>query len=322
MRNYIIRRSLLNIPVLLFVVVIVFLATRAIPGDYAESQIALQFPQGGANREESLRAARERLGLDMPIYEQLGRYLGDLLQGDLGTSFRDQQGALHDFDDALPVSIQLAVMTLFFALLISIPVGIISAIRQDSWLDVVLRFFAIVGLAAPSFWIATMGLLLVVKYEWWTINLTGTEPLLWDSPGESIKLFIIPAIAGGFSVGAGIMRLLRSQMLEVLRQDYVRTAWSKGLKERNVVLRHTLRNAMIPVMTVLGLTLSTLISGQLILEILFNIDGVGQFAFDAIQDRDYPVIQAFVLVTAAFLVFINLLVDLSYAWLDPRIRYS
>jgi peptide/nickel transport system permease protein len=323
MQHYILRRTALNLPVLLLVVSIVFLAVRAIPGDYVENQVAQQFFQNpSVNRAQALHDARQAIGLDRPLWRQYLTYVAGLAHGDLGHSYRNGGPALRGFGDALPVSLQLGLMTLLIAVMLAFPIGILSAIRQDTAVDYGLRVVAVLGLAAPSFWIATIGLLVVAKYHLWSINLTGNSPLLWNNPGQSLKLFIIPAIAGGLHVGAVIMRMLRSEMLEVLRQDYIRTAWSKGIRERRVVLRHALRNAMIPVITIMGLTIGTMIGGQIILETIFNLRGVGRFALDAIQQRDYPVIQAFVLVTTTFILFTNLVVDVSYAWFNPNIRYS
>jgi peptide/nickel transport system permease protein len=212
-------------------------------------------------------------------------------------------------------------MSLVISILTSIPIGIISAIRQDSLIDYVLRVFAILVLAMPNFWIATMALLYVVRWNLWEVPISSA-PLLWEDPGASMRLFIIPAVVGGLASGAGVMRLLRSQMLEVLRQDYIRTAWAKGLRERVIIIRHALKNALVPVVTVLGLSLAGLLSGNVVFENLFAIPGVGRRILAAIVARDVPVVQAFVLVIATFIVFVNLAIDLLYGVLDPRIRYS
>jgi peptide/nickel transport system permease protein len=249
------------------------------------------------------------------------KFLGNLLSGDFGTSYQSGESALDDFKAGIPYTLQLSIMTFIIALLVSIPIGIISAIRQDSFADYGLRFFAIFFVAAPSFWVGTMMLLYIVRWGWWTVPITE-HPLLWEDPIESLKLFIIPAVAGGLAGGAGIMRLLRSQMLEVLRQDYVRTAWSKGLRERVVIVRHALKNAMLPVLTVIGLTIATLISGNVIFEYIFNIPGVGNRILAAINRRDVPVVTAFVVIIATFVVFVNLAIDVLYAVVDPRIRFS
>jgi peptide/nickel transport system permease protein len=333
MRNYIIRRTLINIPVILFVATLVFFATSVLPGDYVANQIAAQnpIPDDAEAQAAQIQQIREELGLDDNVAVRYLKYMGNLLRGDLGESFQYRDPALEGFKDGLPYTLQLSIMTFIVAVCTSIPIGIISAIRQDRPIDYVLRVFAILALAMPNFWVATMLLLYISTggipipfTPWeigWRVNLTG-HPLLWEDPVESFKLFIIPAVAGGLASGAGIMRLLRSQMLEVLRQDYVRTAWAKGLRERVIIVRHALKNAMIPVVTVLGLTIAGLISGNVVFEYLFNIPGIGNRILTAIRARDIPVVQAFVLVIATFVVFVNLAIDLLYGVLDPRIRFS
>ncbi|MEO8540764.1 MAG: ABC transporter permease [bacterium] len=331
MRNYILRRVVVNIPVIWLVATLVFLATSVLPGDFVAQRIAAQDPTSTdpALRAKQIEAVRHDLGLDKPVPERYVRYLGNLLKGNFGTSYQTRQPALQGMRDGLPYSLQLAVMSLIIGLATSIPIGIISAIRQDSPIDYVLRIFAILVLAMPSFWVGTMLLLYCVKGVnffglftiGWTIDLTNPK-LLWEDPSSSFKLFILPALAGGLASAAGVMRLLRSQMLEVLRQDYIRTAWAKGMRERVVIVRHALKNAMVPVVTVLGLTLAGLLSGNVVFENLFGIPGVGRKILVAIQARDVPVVQAFVLVIATFIVFVNLGIDLLYGVLDPRIRYS
>jgi peptide/nickel transport system permease protein len=256
MRNYIIRRSIVNIPVILLVVTLVFFATSVLPGDFVAQRIAAQnpIPDNPAQQQAQIEAVREDLGLNDPVHIRYAKYMGDLARGDFGTSFQTRRNAIDGFVDGIPYTLQLGLMTLFIAMLTSIPIGIISAIRQDSMVDYFLRVFAIIALAAPNFWVATMLSIYIVRGVsipftgmeiQWTVNYTE-HPLLWEDPMESLKLFIIPAVAGGLAAGAGIMRLLRSQMLEVLRQDYVRTAWAKGLRERVIITRHALKNALIP----------------------------------------------------------------------------
>jgi peptide/nickel transport system permease protein len=323
MRNYAIRRALINIPVIFFVATLVFMATSVLPGDFVAQRIAVQNPisdDPGA-RQRQLETIREELGLNDAVHVRYVKYIGNLLRGDFGTSYETRKSALDGFRRGLPYTLQLSLMTLFFGVITSIPIGIISAVRQDTWVDYLLRIFAIGALAAPNFWVATMVLLYVVRWELFHVPLTAS-PLLWEDPVDSMKLFIIPAVVGGFASGAGTMRLLRSQMLEVLRQDYIRTAWAKGLRERIVITRHALKNAFIPVITVLGLTIATLLSGNVVFEFLFNINGIGNRILRSIRSRDVPVVQAFVLIIATFVVFVNLAIDLLYGMLDPRIRYS
>ena len=331
MGNYIIRRVLINIPVILFVATLVFFATSVLPGDFVAQKIASNNPQGEGGKvavEAQIQKIRQDLGIDDPIPIRYVKYIGNLLRGDFGTSYQSGQSAVSDFKDGLPYTLQLSLMSLLVGLCTSIPIGIISAIRQDSLVDYFLRFFAIVFVAAPNFWVATMLLLYVVRGVdigpvsiGWNVPLTQ-HPLLWEDPGGSIRLFIIPAVAGGLASGAGIMRLLRSQILEVLRQDYIRTAWAKGVRERVVVVRHALKNALIPVLTVIGLTVAGLISGNVVFEFLFNIPGVGYRILSAIQRRDVPVVQSFVVIIATFIVFVNLAIDVLYGLIDPRVRLS
>lgn len=330
MRNYIIRRTVVNIPVIWLVATLVFFATSVLPGDFVAQRIAAQnpIPDNPALQQQQIEAVRKDLGMDKPVVERYVRYMGNLLKGDFGTSFQTRRNAIDGFIDGVPYTFQLGLMTLIIAIVTAVPIGIISAIRQDTPIDYILRIFAIVALAAPNFWVATMLSIYVVRgvdlgfFEiGWTINYTDS-PLLWESPMESLKLFIVPAVAGGLASGAGIMRLLRSQMLEVLRQDYVRTAWAKGLRERVVITRHALKNALIPVVTVLGLTIAGLIGGNVVFEYLFNIPGIGNKILAAIRARDVPVVQAFILVIATFVVFVNLAIDVLYGMLDPRIQFS
>jgi len=322
-RTYILRRVVVNIPVIWLVATLVFFATSVLPGDFVAQRIAAQDPTSTdpALRQAQIDAVRKDLGLDKPVVQRYFIYLGNLLRGDFGISYQTRESALQGMKEGLPYSLQLALMSLVISILTSIPIGIISAIRQDSLIDYVLRVFAILVLAMPNFWIATMALLYVVRWKLWDVPISSA-PLLWEDPGASMRLFIIPAVVGGLASGAGVMRLLRSQMLEVLRQDYIRTAWAKGLRERVIIIRHALKNALVPVITVLGLSFAGLLSGNVVFENLFAIPGVGRRILAAIVARDVPVVQAFVLVIATFIVFVNLAIDLLYGVLDPRIRYS
>lgn len=321
MRAYIIGRILLNIPVIFLVITLVFLASHAMP-DYATRRVAAGLT-GAANLEQAKQQVRRELGMDRPLHIQYFDYLGDVVRGDLGHSLLTKEPVLKELARRLPASIELGILDLAIALIVSIPIGIISAIRQDTWIDYLLRFFAILWLAVPSFYLAVILLIVSFKVVGWTPPLTVTAWRDFDEdPIRNLQMLALPAIAGGIATGAVIMRLLRSQMLEVLRQDYVRTAWSKGLRERTVVVRHVLKNAMIPVLTVAGLMVGVIFSGNVVLETMFSIPGIGFFAVTSIRQNDFPVAQGIVLVVAIALVFTNLLVDLAYAWLDPRIRYG
>ncbi len=319
MGAYVLRRTLINVPVIWLIVTLVFFATNVLPGDFVARRIAQQNPAGGEDSLAQIAAIKKDLGIDKPVVERYVEYLWRTVRGDLGESYRTRKPAVDEFIKGVPYTLQLSLMTLAVAIATSVPIGVIAALRQDSPADYGLRLLAILGVAAPNFWIGTMLLLVVVRLDLWTIDLVN-HPLLWDDPFRSLQLFILPALAGGFAAGAAIMRLTRSQMLEVLRQDYIRTAWAKGLRERVIVVRHAMKNAMIPVITAIGLTVAGLLSGNVIFEYLFNIPGVGNRVLTAITERDIPVVQAFVLIIATFVVFVNLAIDLLYGWLDPRIR--
>ncbi len=321
MQQYILQRLLLNIPVVFLVITIVFLTSRVRP-DFAE-QRAAQGMSSTQDYEAALAAIRRELGTDKPLWEQYVRYIGNTLRGDFGKSFITGHSVTSELSDRLLPSIELGILQILIALGLSLPIGIISAVRQDTWIDYVLRFGAVLGLAIPSFYLGTLLLLISTKLVGWTPPLVPTAYReLWEDPVANLKMMVLPAIAGGFASAAVIMRLLRSQLLEVLRQDYVRTAWAKGLRERTIVLRHALRNALIPVVTILGLLVGILFGGNVVLESMFSVPGAGQFLVISLRQNDFPVVQGVVLIIAIVLVLTNLVVDLAYAWLDPRIRYG
>ncbi|MCL4241128.1 MAG: ABC transporter permease [Dehalococcoidia bacterium] len=319
MTNYIVRRLLLNVLVLWFVASLVFLGTHALPGDFAELRVASTFT--GADQTEAIAFARKELGLDQPLWYQYVVFMGELARGDLGTSLENQRSTWSELGDRLPATLELGTLIVLISFSLSLPVGVISAVRQNTWVDYLLRGFSILGVAMPVFVVAILLSLLVVKFSLFKIDLIS-HPHFWTDPVAAAKLYVIPAIAGGISGGAGVMRLLRSQMLEVMRQDYIRTARAKGLYDRNIWIRHALKNAMLPVLTVMGLTVSSIVGGQIILESMFNIDGIGRFLLAKLTTRDFAPFQGTVLVIAFVIVTVNLVVDLAYAWLDPRIRYS
>ena len=319
MQQYILRRLLLNLVVIWIVMTFIFIALRVLPGDFAAQQISDQFFAGrGGDPEEALRLARERLGLDDPVAVQYVKYFGELLRGDFGESFRTGESTLKSVRAALPYTLQLGLMSVIIAIVLAFPIGILSALRQDTWLDGGLRLFAVFFLAAPTFWTATLVSGWAVKFEVLELDVVG-HPGIWEDPWDSFQLFLIPALAGGLATGAILMSFLRSQLLDVLRQDYVRTAKAKGLRNQIVVTRHVLRNALIPIVTILGILLAALVGGNVILEQMFNIPGMGRLLLEAIFIRDVPVAQAMVLFLAVGVVMINLLVDLSYFFIDPRL---
>jgi peptide/nickel transport system permease protein len=320
MGRYIVRRILLNILVLWIVATLVFFAVRLLDSDYVDKRLKANL-ELSANNDVAVRQAKAELGLDKPKWQQYIYYMRDLAKGDLGKSFETRRSTWAELSDHVPYTLELGSMIALIAFGISIPIGVISAVKQDSWIDYILRTFSILAVATPVFVIAVIMTLITLRYHLFTIEIVK-EPHFWTDPKAAFFKYLIPAVAGGITGGAGIMRLLRSQMLEVLRMDYIRTAQSKGLRDSNVILRHAMKNAMIPVLTVMGLTVSGIIGGQIILENMFNIRGVGWYLLSRIYQRDFPPFQGTVLLISAVVVSVNMLVDLLYAWMDPRIRYS
>ena len=316
MRSYIIRRLILIIPTVFFVTLIIFVVIRLIPGDVIDIMEAQYGQSVGLDRA----AIEHMLGYDVPIWTQYGRWIGRIVvHGDLGNSLWSAQPVMNDIKSRWPVTFELGIMAFLITQIVALPIGIYSALRQDTWGDYLGRSFAILCIAIPGFWLAT----LVVVYPaiWWRYS----PPLMYihfsHDPIGNLKNFIIPAIVLGISGAGSNMRLMRTMMLELLRQDYIRTAWSKGLRERVVVLRHALKNALIPVVTMAGGQLTIIVSGAVIIENIFGLPGLGQLLTNATSNRDYTVVSAVVLITAVVLVFINLLTDLSYGFLDPRVHY-
>ena len=271
---------------------------------------------------------RHRLGIDKPMGQQYYEFLWETVRLKFRPSFQTQEDSLDIFLRALPRSLHLMVYSLTVGLLIAFPVGILSAMRQDKPIDYILRGFSILALAAPPFWIATMLIFVVTPGGvadggLWSIPLTSEEARsIFTSVSGFFALYTIPAVAGGIAAGAGLMRITRSELLEVLRQDYVRTAWSKGLRERTVIRRHALRNAMVNVLSVFGLSIAALVGGNIILELLFNIPGIGLLLIQRINQADIPVVQTMVAFFALFIIIVNILIDMTYAMIDPRIRYT
>jgi len=317
-RQYIITRLSLLIPVLFFVSVLVFALARVIPGDAAILK-AMGSPEGDA-AGEIIGELRRQFGLDKPYPVQYVEWLGKVLQGDMSTSFWTQKPVLEEIVSRLDVTFELAIGTTIVSVLIAIPAGVISAIRRDTGLDYVARITSILGLAMPNFWIGT--LMIVLPAFWWGyVPPPGYTPMAQD-PWRNFQQFIFPSLAMGTSFSAIAMRMTRSQMLEVLRQDYIRTAFAKGLRERVVVYRHALRNAVIPVMTIVGIQFGHLLGRTVIMETVFALPGLGTMTLRAIQQRDYPLIQGSVLVMALMFLLVNFVVDILYAVVDPRIRYQ
>jgi peptide/nickel transport system permease protein len=313
--RYLVRRLLLLAPTLLGVTLVVFVLVRLLPGDAASLQ--LQDAKSTAADEAALRA---QFGLDKPIYLQYLDWLTTLLHGDLGHSFRSHAPIAQELSSRIPVTAELGVTALVIAALVATTVGVISAVKQDTWLDYTARSTAIGLLAIPGFWLGTLVVTLPSVWWHWTPPLRYVR--LTEDPLKNLTIIAIPALILGLGLSGGLMRLVRTQMLEVLRQDFIRTASAKGLAEHAVVVRHALKNAFIPALTVMGLQVGLLVSGTVVLESIFVLPGMGRYLLEAVQSRDYPAVQALNLLFAAVIIVTNLVVDLLYGWLDPRVRYT
>jgi peptide/nickel transport system permease protein len=312
MRTYVLKRLLLIVPTLLGVASLVFLIMRVIPGDV--TLLILGGDQAGRVDAAQIAAMKHRLGIDQPLLVQFGTWLWGVLRFDFGTSLWSGRPVVEELLIRLPLSLELAFAATLVSVLIAIPLGMLAAVRQDSWVDYVIRVVSIGGLAIPSFWVGILCILLLVIYFGWGPPLEFTPP--WIDPWANFQQMVWPVVTVGYRYAAVTTRMTRSTVLEVLREDYIRTAWAKGLRERAVVVRHALKNAMLPVITLIGTEFAFLIGGLVV-----TLNGVGRFVVDAVAHRDYPVVQALVFLIAFGFVIVNLLVDLTYAWFDPRIRY-
>ena len=319
MHRYLIRRLLMMIPTLFIISIIVFLMISLIPGDVIDSmmQQGLAKRAGGGLDREALERA---LGLDVPMYVQYGRWIGDIfLHGSLGDSLRTGEPVVTTIFGKVATTVELGLMAIVISVMMALPIGIYSAIRQDTVGDYTGRSIAIIFIAVPSFWIATM--IMLYPSIWW--GWSPPVPLIpfKEDPLGNLGQFFIPSFILGMAMAGTTMRMTRTMMLEVLRQDYIRTAWSKGLKERLVVRRHALKNALIPVVTIVGAELPVLVGGAVIIEQIFALPGIGRLLLVSLSDRDYTLVSGVNLVIASGVVVANLLVDISYAYLDPRVRY-
>ena len=318
MRAYVIRRLLLVIPTIFILTILVFVSVRFIPGDAIDAMLGRMEQQIGTVDRDALERA---LGLDAPIHVQYGRWIGGILmRGTLGESLLGDWSVEEKLLARLPVTIELGLLAIVIGLVIALPVGIYSAVRQDTSMDYAGRSLAIIGLATPNFWLGTM--VMVYPAIWWN----WSPPMRWipfsQDPLASVGMFFLPSLILGTYLSASTMRMTRTMMLEVLRQDYIRTAWSKGLKERVVVARHAIKNALISVVTLIGLQLPIVVGGSVIIENIFNLPGVGRLFLIALEDRDYPVVSGVNLFFAVVVLGINLVIDLMYPYLDPRVRYE
>jgi peptide/nickel transport system permease protein len=313
--TYIVRRLALFVPTLIGVSIVVFVLVRLLPGD--ATTLLLQDVKASAADEAALK---HQLGLDQSMIVQYVDWVSTLARGDLGRSFKSRNPVADELGSRIPVTLELGLIAMVIAVGIAIPIGVLSAARQDTWADYVSRSAAIGLLAIPGFWLGT--LVVTLPSVWWQ----WTPPLryirLLDDPAKNLTHVMIPALILGLGLSGGLMRLIRTQMLEVLRQDFVRTAAAKGLAEQSIVVRHALKNAFIPALTALGLQVSILISGAVVLESIFVLPGMGRYLLESVQARDYPAIQGLNLLFAMVIVLANLVVDLLYGWLDPRVRYA
>jgi len=312
--SYLVRRFFLMLLTLVGMSIVIFLLLRLMPGNIAD----IMFDSAGFVDPAEKAALEKELGLDLPIPVQYWEWISALVVGDLGFSYVSEMPAIDEIGPRIPITVKLAIMALGFSVLFGLPLGVISAVRQDTPLDYVLRVISLSGLSLPSFWLALLILMAFVTY-------LGEIPIYTDPPEnlwDELLLYTIPAAAVGFRASAIIMRLTRSSMLEVLRQDYIRTARSKGATDNSVNYYHALKNAVLPVTTIIGFEAAFLIGGLIITETVFNIPGVAHFLVEAILMRDYPIVQNLVMFIAVVVVVINFIVDLMYAVLDPRIKYA
>jgi peptide/nickel transport system permease protein len=314
MLRYIVNRVILMIPTLFGVAVLVFFLLRLAPGDPVQMML-----EGANVSQQVMEAERARLGLDKPLHVQFLTWFGALLRGDFGTSLWTGRPVLHEIGIRLELSLQVAIMATILAIIIAVPLGTLSAIFKDSWIDHLVRVVSIAGLAVPSFWLGMIIILLLLTYFAWIPPLTFTP--FFDDPWKNLSQLIWPALAVGYRYSAVAMRMMRSSVLEVLQEDYIRTARAKGVYERLVVARHAMRNALLPVVTVIGLEFAFLIGGLVVTEQVFNLNGIGKLFVQAVSRGDYTIIQGLVLLVAIFFVVVNFAIDMLYALLDPRIRY-
>jgi peptide/nickel transport system permease protein len=317
MLRYAFNRILLMIPTLLGVAVLVFLVLRVVPGDIVEVKLT---SEGGIYTEEQIQAERERLGLADPLPTQFVRYMWGLLHGDLGISLWTERPVLQEIGGRIGLTVELAILSTLLAVVIAFPLGTLAALYRGTWLDYIIRIITIGGLAVPSFWLGML-IILALLLTVGTLPPLGTTSIFTD-PITNLSQMIWPALSVGYRYSAVVARMLRSSILEVLAEDYVRTARAKGLKEKVVIVKHGMRNALLPTVTVIGLEFAFLLGGLVVTEQVFNINGIGKMFVEAVVLNDLTMLQGLVLVVATAFVVVNLLVDLLYAALDPRIRYQ
>ena len=322
MKTYILRRLLLTIPTIWIVSIIIFFGLRFIPGDAVDLMVGkLNISHQGEDGIKELKLElRKQLGLDLPIHIQYTKWTAGLMRGDFGRGIWSGEPVSDLLAYSIPVSLEVGGLALFFSIIIALPVAVFSGIRADSKMDLLFRSISIILICVPSFWIGTVILIYGPLWFGWSPRLTWVS--FFEKPMEHIVMVTIPAFILGMWLSGITMRMARNMMLEVLNQDYIRTAWSKGLKERIIVSRHVLKNAFIPVITMIGLHFPVMIGGAVVVEYIFTLPGLGSMMVQAIENRDYPLISGINMAMAIFVLLINLMVDISYAWFDPRIKYK
>ena len=316
MHKYLIKRFLLMLPTLFGVALVTFLLIRVIPGDVVELRYS---GDRGAVSQEILDRERARIGLDQPVWKQFLTWIAGVVRLDFGTSMWTGAPIWEEIKLRFTLSLQLAIMATIVAVLLAIPLGVLSALKQDTWIDYGVRIFSIAGLAMPSFWLGIVLILLMLVVFKWLPPMVYTP--FWTNPVQNLAQLIWPALAVGYRYSAVATRMTRSAMLEVLREDYIRTARAKGLMQKLILSRHALKNAMLPVLTVIALEFAFLIGGLVVTEQVFNLNGIGLLFVQAVAHRDYTLLQALIMLVAGSFIVVNFVMDVAYAWLDPRIRY-
>jgi len=323
MWKYVLKRLLLMIPTVLGAAIVIFLLLRALPGDVCELKMG---GEGAYYDEEQINICREQLGLNDPLVVQFGEFVGGLFVGDLGTSMWTGRPVIEEMGKRFELSLQVAIMATIVSVIIAIPLGTLSAVYQNTWIDYVVRSVSIAGIAMPSFWLGILLILLILNVSEWGTGVRWSPPLdyrpLWEDPIYNLSMLIWPALATGYRYSAVATRMTRSSLLEVLREDYVRTARAKGVVEKVIVNRHALKNAMLPVVTVIGIEFAFLMGGLVVTEQVFNLNGLGRLLVDSVTFSDYSMTQGIVMCIVMVFVLTNFVIDMIYAWLDPRIRYS
>ena len=316
MTKYLVKRFLLMLPTLLGVALVTFVLIRVIPGDVVELRYS---GDRGAVSQDLLDKERARIGLDKPMWQQFATWLWGVVRLDFGTSMWTGAPIWEEIKLRFALSLQVAIMATIVAVILAIPLGVLAALKQDTWVDYSVRIFSIAGLAMPSFWLGIVLILLMLVVFKWLPPMVYTP--FWVSPWQNLAQLIWPALAVGYRYSAVATRMTRSAMLEVLREDYIRTARAKGLMQKLILSRHALKNAMLPVMTVVAIEFAFLIGGLVVTEQVFNLNGIGLLFVQAVAHRDYTLLQALVMLVAGMFIFVNFLMDIAYAWIDPRIRY-